>query len=60
VVPPLSETPGVVRLPAPKLGQHNEEILTGLGLTKDDVARLAAQDVIYAGKQRRNTVNGNG
>jgi formyl-CoA transferase len=60
VVPPLSETPGVVRLPAPKLGQHNEEILTGLGLTKDDVARLAAQDVIYAGKQRRKTVNGKG
>jgi formyl-CoA transferase len=60
VVPPLSETPGVVRLPAPKLGQHNEEILTGLGLTKDDVARLAAQDVIYAGKQRRKTVSGQG
>jgi formyl-CoA transferase len=57
VVPPLSETPGVVRMPAPKLGEHNEEILTGLGLTKDDLARLATQDVIYQGPQRRKTVN---
>jgi formyl-CoA transferase len=60
VVPPLSETPGAVRLAAPKLGQHNEEILSGLGLTKDDLARLAAEDVIYAGKQRRKTVSGKG
>jgi formyl-CoA transferase len=53
VVPPLSETPGLVRKPAPRLGEHNREILTGLGLTEDDLARLAAQDVIYEGKQRR-------
>ena len=53
VVPPLSETPGGVRLPAPKLGENNEEILTSLGLTKDDLTRLAAQDVIYQGTQRR-------
>jgi crotonobetainyl-CoA:carnitine CoA-transferase CaiB-like acyl-CoA transferase len=53
VVPPLSATPGAVRMPAPKLGEHNGEILSGLGLSVEDLARLATQDVIYAGTQRR-------
>ena len=53
VVPPLSVTPGSVRMPAPGLGQHNEEILAELGIGGAELARLAAQDVIYAGPQRR-------
>lgn len=53
VAPRLSATPGVIRAPAPGLGEHNEEILTQLGLTKDEIVRLAAQDVIYQGRQRR-------
>jgi len=53
VVPPLSETPGGVRMPAPRLGEHNEDVLTAIGLTPDDLARLTTQDVIYQGKQRR-------
>jgi len=32
VVPRLSGTPGSIRSPAPKLGQHNEELLKELGL----------------------------
>jgi crotonobetainyl-CoA:carnitine CoA-transferase CaiB-like acyl-CoA transferase len=32
VVPRLSGTPGSIRTPAPKLGQHNEELLKELGL----------------------------
>jgi crotonobetainyl-CoA:carnitine CoA-transferase CaiB-like acyl-CoA transferase len=34
------------RHPAPLLGQHTEELLTELGLTGDDIAQLAADNVI--------------
>jgi len=40
-------TPGELRLPAPELGQHTEEILTEtLGYSWDDVQRLRDADVI--------------
>ena len=32
--------------PAPMLGQHNHEILTGLGLSDDEIAELEAADLI--------------
>lgn len=34
------------RRPAPLLGEHTEELLAELGLTADDIARLAADKVI--------------
>ncbi len=43
----LSETPGSVRLPAPELGQHTEEILTELlGLSWEKIAELKEAAVI--------------
>ena len=35
-----------IRSPAPELGQDNEDILTGLGYTKDQIADLAKRGVI--------------
>jgi formyl-CoA transferase len=46
VVPCLSATPGAIRRPAPKLGEHNGEIFSQLGLTDADLKQLAAEGVI--------------
>ncbi len=46
VVPRLSETPGVIRRPAPGLGEHNREILAELGLTESDLDRLAREGAL--------------
>ncbi len=43
--PRLSETPGAVRSPAPKLGQDNTEILTELGYDHDDQQALSDRGV---------------
>jgi crotonobetainyl-CoA:carnitine CoA-transferase CaiB-like acyl-CoA transferase len=46
VVPRLSDTPGSIRTPAPKLGQHNEEILKSLGLKVLDIENLKEKGII--------------
>ena len=46
VVPRLSETPGVIRTPAPDLGQHNAEIYADIGLGPDDLANLQKEGVM--------------
>src|SRR5918992_5211957 len=38
IVPKLSATPGAIRSPAPKLGEHTEEVLQGLGYSAKDIA----------------------
>jgi crotonobetainyl-CoA:carnitine CoA-transferase CaiB-like acyl-CoA transferase len=53
VVPKMSGTPGAIRAPAPKLGEHNADILGALGLSAGALQALAKDDVIYAGPQRR-------
>lgn len=42
----LSNTPATMRLAPPALGQHNEEILRTLGLTKQEIVQLANEKVI--------------
>lgn len=42
----MGETPWDLRRTAPTLGQHNEEVLTGLGYSREDVVRLRQQGVI--------------
>ncbi len=40
VVGRLSRTPGSIRTPAPALGQHTDEVLSGIGLAPEAIARL--------------------
>jgi len=42
----FSTTPASLRLPAPQLGQHTEEILLALGYSWDDINNLREQEVI--------------
>jgi crotonobetainyl-CoA:carnitine CoA-transferase CaiB-like acyl-CoA transferase len=46
VVPRLSGTPGDIRTPAPALGEHNNEILGGLGLSDVAIDELRSRKVI--------------
>ena len=45
LVPRLSGTPGVLARPAPRIGEHNDEILTPV-LGAAEVARLRAASVL--------------
>ena len=46
IVPKLSETPGGTRWVGPKLGEHTDEVLTQLGYSEAQRARLRADGVI--------------
>jgi crotonobetainyl-CoA:carnitine CoA-transferase CaiB-like acyl-CoA transferase len=49
VAPPvrLSDTPGSIRMPAPLLGQHTDQVLRDrLGMTADELASLRAAGII--------------
>ena len=42
----LSETPGLIRSPAPTLGEHNNEILGDIGIDETELSTLGEQGVI--------------
>ena len=46
VLPKLSRTPGRIGTGGPQLGEHNEDILAGLGLSAEQVAGLRARGII--------------
>jgi crotonobetainyl-CoA:carnitine CoA-transferase CaiB-like acyl-CoA transferase len=48
-----SGTPPRIERPAPLLGQHTAEVLAELGLSGEEVDRLAAAGVIVLGEQPR-------
>jgi crotonobetainyl-CoA:carnitine CoA-transferase CaiB-like acyl-CoA transferase len=46
VVPLLSDTPGKLRNPAPRLGQHTREVLASLGYDDASIAELSERGVV--------------
>jgi formyl-CoA transferase len=46
VVPRLSGTPGSIRTPAPRLGQHNEELLKSIGLEDSEIKSLKEKGIL--------------
>lgn len=46
IVPKLSKTPGSVKWLGPKLGEHNVEVLKGIGLSEQQIQRMAEKGVI--------------
>jgi len=46
IIPKLSATPGAIRTPAPKLGEHTAEVLRSVGYSADEVDKLKAAGIV--------------
>ena len=46
VIPRMSESPAALRSSAPELGQHNQEIYSELGLSRDEIDRLGSKGIV--------------
>lgn len=53
VVPRLSGTPGAVRAPAPWLGQHNQDLLAGIGVDAVGYEALRAAGAVFEAPAER-------
>jgi crotonobetainyl-CoA:carnitine CoA-transferase CaiB-like acyl-CoA transferase len=45
VTPRLSGTPGAIRRPAPGIGEHTREILSGIGVPDAEIERFAKEGI---------------
>jgi crotonobetainyl-CoA:carnitine CoA-transferase CaiB-like acyl-CoA transferase len=50
VVPRFSDTPGSIRSPAPRLGEHNRALLAELGVTEEEYAAMLASGLAVEAK----------
>jgi formyl-CoA transferase len=46
IVPKLSATPGAIRAPAPKLGEHTDEVLKEIGYSPAEIEELRKKQVL--------------
>jgi formyl-CoA transferase len=46
VIPKLSATPGAIRSPAPKLGEHTDEVLRTIGYGSEEIAQLRKKGIV--------------
>jgi formyl-CoA transferase len=46
IIPKLSRTPGEIRTQAPKLGEHTDEVLRGIGYGDAEIARLREANIL--------------
>jgi len=46
VIPKLSRTPGAIRTPAPRLGEHTDEVLGEIGYSDAEISRLREAHVV--------------
>ena len=46
IIPRLSETPGRLRTPAPRIGEHTADILGQFGIARETLEALAAEGIV--------------